>query len=609
MGVLSDKVARIFTTLPNDSGATGVLADDELSVRNLEACISMMSRLVIPLCARIQEHYHTVTVPNLPYPVCDWCNKVPVLCRQLQELMAWCGDNRNRVPSSIPFTSSTTSSSSTTISSYSSDLASAEQRVELFARQHPDLFAESLLVIDDALLCCIKELTAKSSLIPMDLVFHVQYQLYQLVQAHISTDISMSLCGSTALGLPSTDFKCVVDYSLTIGPYQQNIYDYTPAKQRESAKRYNATMHEKRQLEMTTEDDRCLDELMRQLNSLIADIQQQAREYINKLTFDVVAIAVAASQSSTMTGGIVGSGNNNSNNHRFQQSLLLDLDAFYKIGIEVIHARNDYRMQRIRELPLLPLALTRLGAINEQLEVDEMLRITHVKKHMKALSKCLKEVGLKQVSIISNRARFLHINYVHEEKSHLQLQLPVNVIVSNPTALHTTKLIDAYMGIDKSGKVHSFLHALKLIVCSQGMADPANGYLSVTAWYIMALHVLLRLEYVPNIHMHCMFLCSKQQQQPKEGRSVTLFDLSSDVDYKSSSCGCFPVQYTQKLQSVSVIALLDSFFRYFLEQLDLFSSVVTLRDKGVTLSKREWTKGAVLWRMSIEVLNAFLLAC
>jgi len=290
-----------------------VLADDELSVRNLEACISMMSRLVIPLCARIQEHYHTVTVPNLPYPVCDWCNKVPVLCRQLQELMAWCGDNRSRVPSSIPFTSSTTisSSSTSTASSYLSDLASAEQRVELFARQHPDLFAESLLVIDDALLCCIKELTAKSSLIPMDLVFHVQYQLYQLVQAHISTDISMSLCGSTALGLPSIDAKCVVDYSLTIGPYQQNIYDYPPAKQRESAKRYNATMQEKRQLEMTTEEDRCLDELMRQLNSLIADIQQQAREYINKLTFDVVTVAVAASQSSTMTGGIVGSGNNN----------------------------------------------------------------------------------------------------------------------------------------------------------------------------------------------------------------------------------------------------------------------------------------------------------
>jgi hypothetical protein len=60
-------------------------------------------------------------------------------------------------------------------------------------------------------------------------------------------------------------------------------------------------------------------------------------------------------------------------------------------------------------------------------------------------------------------------------------------------------------------------------------------------------------------------------------------------------------EYRERIQATSLLVLLDLFLRYYVEQMNLFTSVVTLREQGAVLPKVEWPANPVLWRISIEV--------
>lgn len=125
-----------------------------------------------------------------------------------------------------------------------------------------------------------------------------------------------------------------------------------------------------------------------------------------------------------------------------------------------------------------------------------------------------------------------------------------------------------------------------------------NGFLSITGWYVLSLHFLLHFEYLPNIHMDQMYLMketlidnfSNQQQQ-----------TTIPIDISKNFLKILPTKYKDKIDSISLIELFESFLRYYVEKFDIYSSVVTLRGKGIVLSKTQWEKDAVLWRLSIEV--------
>jgi hypothetical protein len=115
----------------------------------------------------------------------------------------------------------------------------------------------------------------------------------------------------------------------------------------------------------------------------------------------------------------------------------------------------------------------------------------------------------------------------------------------------------------------------------------ATGFLSTFAWYVMALHVLLRFEYLPSNLLNHVY---NDVHAITEREQLDLFHFSE-----------LPIQYVTKIQTTSLFELLDRFFRYYVEDIDLFSKVITLRDGGKLLAKADWSRPPVLWRMSIEV--------
>jgi len=165
------------------------------------------------------------------------------------------------------------------------------------------------------------------------------------------------------------------------------------------------------------------------------------------------------------------------------------------------------------------------------------------------------------------------------------------VIACNPMPIQMTQLLYDYITLDPSGKVRDYLQTIKLFASSHHISDPAGGYLSITAWYVMALHVLLKHKLVPNIHM------SRLYRHTKEGGGVA---TTVTISPRPPT----PVTLTEDQQAVLVetplLVLLDLFFRYYVEQIDIFSSIVTLRDEGSLMPKSKWPANPVLWRISIE---------
>jgi hypothetical protein len=164
--------------------------------------------------------------------------------------------------------------------------------------------------------------------------------------------------------------------------------------------------------------------------------------------------------------------------------------------------------------------------------------------------------------------------------------------------------------------VRDFLALLRAFVRTQGVVgdtagkeekNPSGqkvkaGCLSSYAWSVLAMHVLLRFQFIPNIHT--------QQKEGGEGSSECSFskenvpenimhteplpmDSSRNVlfnrimkSYKGEAAeeeaekAVEPMTYAKKLCTVSTLELLHLLFGYVSGSVDVFGSVVTMRGEG-----------------------------
>ena len=133
-----------------------------------------------------------------------------------------------------------------------------------------------------------------------------------------------------------------------------------------------------------------------------------------------------------------------------------------------------------------------------------------------------------------------------------------------------------------------------------GISDVENGTLSIEAWIILSIHILLRYQYVPNLHENCALFqlqmnqqsLSQTQSQIESARSRGESERNNNLSNTSNNPN--PIGITneptetqkyealcrQRLDDVSILYLLDIFFKYLTEEFDILGSIITLRGKG-----------------------------
>lgn len=153
-----------------------------------------------------------------------------------------------------------------------------------------------------------------------------------------------------------------------------------------------------------------------------------------------------------------------------------------------------------------------------------------------------------------------------------------------------------YIQYDKTNKIRYYFGSIIHFARVHALADSDNGTLVVEAWLLLALHVLLHHEIVPNIHEETEEVDAAKNPPSMEGKADTILSprtpraagedelaggLSSRSDYfgplSARSAGSGP---KTKLQEISLLGLLELFFRYLTEELDILNSIVTIRGKG-----------------------------
>ena len=224
------------------------------------------------------------------------------------------------------------------------------------------------------------------------------------------------------------------------------------------------------------------------------------------------------------------------------------------------------------------------------------------------------------------------------------------------TARQQSALLRTYMHLDNTHKVKHFITILRAIVREQGVVGDATGKeesnpsgqtvkagcLSTYAWTVLAVHVLLHFQLLPNVHSQSLGNKSKEGSSEKfcaenvpvdvmsssppsidvlkkilynrimatrgelsavpdgyedesisTGKSDTAthtaaltVDKETDVktgdkaDIKSEASDASPVSYADRLSGISILDLLHLFFGYLSGAVDVFGTTLTLRGEG-----------------------------
>ncbi len=255
--------------------------------------------------------------------------------------------------------------------------------------------------------------------------------------------------------------------------------------------------------------------------------------------------------------------------------------------------------------------MRQLESLSERADRREADRFNSIRKAAKGLEKGLKDAGYSYVRTVSHKTRFLSVKFAHQEYGMPEGGVPCCLVVHNVLPVQATNMLSAYLSIDRSGKVRDYLHVIKLFAKSHRIADPAGGFLSTFAWHTMAIHVLLRFGFLPNIHDDVIYrfdsdptllVLGAAENGTMNGDYTGPQQQQQDVTFTTPRLMYLPARYVAKLEETSVLELLDTFFRYYVQSFDVFSSVVSLKGGGELLRKTDWPKSsAVLWRLSIEV--------
>lgn len=658
----------------------------DCSVRNIEMCIALMSRNVSPICAKIREDYYAAHRLPSPQLGSNWCDKVLTLTRQLQELIAWSSPHcQARVPAYVPsrrysFAPNATKDmlftdrSLTEGANTSNTVPSEPKVIDFISALSPNTATEivTALKLKDATLCEVLRQIGSGGMhakMPHDLESSIQLNLHKVIHQSISGDCSIVLCGATVLGLSDAQSKIKLDFAALAAPYHTNTHDLSVEEQRADLARYYEVQEQMRELERAVEGDKLTEIAWKHLKACARDFHTQSQDYIIKLT----SSAENQGQGRNFNHGGHNNGydyqnhhtqhhsNSNSNNYHnkyvlqppqygeraytnpqypggagtsptagsLPPELILeiaeDAECIRKIGDALVEKYFAQRMERTASAPIINQILRKVEEIQESQEKAERERVNFVRKFSKSLDRVLKDNRYLYVRMVSNKARFTHINFEHQVAPHLQVS--VNVIGCNPLPVQMTELVSDYINLDGTGKVRDFLQTVKLFASSHHISDPASGYLSSTAWYVMALHVLLKNGLLPNLHHNRLFGAFKPTTPQSNNSNSSTPNHPTNTNHTNNSTTTttttitntqplsartttprapytpreLPNEYRERLQGTSLLVLLDLFFRYYVEQVNLFTSVVTLREQGALLPKVEWPANPVLWRLSIEV--------
>jgi hypothetical protein len=165
---------------------------------------------------------------------------------------------------------------------------------------------------------------------------------------------------------------------------------------------------------------------------------------------------------------------------------------------------------------------------------------------------------------------------------------------------HRAQLLRANLQVDESGKIRDFVALVRAFarvhhLISGGSdtgvvrgehtiyASTAEGLLSCYTWTVLALHVLLRFQYVPNLigNLHSTEAHAKAQDGDEKG-SHTLGGVNVSFTSLEEMEGQpeLLAALSAKMQQTSILQLLHTFFHYLVFEVDVFGSVLTTRGAG-----------------------------
>lgn len=276
-----------------------------------------------------------------------------------------------------------------------------------------------------------------------------------------------------------------------------------------------------------------------------------------------------------------------------------------------------------------------------------------IRKSAKLIEKSLK-FSFSSVKVSSTRSGLIHLffslnpksagtNSNNNQNSIVKKFLDVSpnsasfsIFLNSELPLHSHWLIENYLINDKTNKVKIFLLLIKNFVKGNEISNQNDGFLSLYGWYILALHFLLRfqfIQYLPSpyyltnnsIPYSSSCMCNQCSQYSLLKDSSSTLNISRSVydafcKHYISHVNPTEVKLSQdKLNNISYLQLLDLFFRYYVEYFDTFNSVVSislpipssplshgnilsyeLNPSFTPPSKQNWMHTSVLWRLSVE---------
>ena len=402
--------------------------------------------------------------------------------------------------------------------------------------------------------------------------------------------MTISLCGSAALGLADSELKLEADFVALIPPYSNNFYNLTSFYNKKETEKIRMLRDEYKDIEKAIEKDILAEYAYRHLKAASKDVRNIAAEFLAHIKSSLVNYDPQRASADTILN--------------LMRAFAFDLDTIVYAADEVLKKYSAIKQEKLRDPQGLPMMMKKLEVIQDMFDKSENEKNQLTRRIIKIVEKNLKDQGCVNIRSILSKGRFLQLKFSSQEaaKEPLHFSLTFNSTVPS----QATELLSTYASLDRTGKIHDFFFIVKVFAKCHHINDSSAGFLSSFAWVVLALHVLLRYEFLPNIHGDVI---SRDDEYLDE--SDTKSDAATDTAPNwSLENGIFkdfvmnPKQleqrYVSKIESTSLLEMLDIFFRYYVEVFDPFESVVSLKGRGEVMRKSVWRKNAALWRLSIE---------
>lgn len=318
-----------------------------------------------------------------------------------------------------------------------------------------------------------------------------------------------------------------------------------------------------------------------------------------------------------------------------------DGEMMCKFGDRLVEVRQAEALRSRQQVQVKALLeqLTLLRKESQELQMTIDLSRT---QSLERLAPLLRDLGYSSIQVgINNRTGI--IRFVDEDAPAGPMSCRLSV--GDALCEHSSRLVGAYIRLDKGGKLNTLMAFVKSFAKKHGLVTQ----LSVYGWSVLVIHWLLRFGYIDNIQR--LAAADGSNEAPKgteDGAGVTAVSDDqasspaptsslSDRETKESDntgpvvvCSGFNVAFDEaaelspscvaKLESTSLFEMLVQFFSYYVCDVDVFGHVLTLRGAGeVTslafccptqltlvvqvMSKAAWGDGkeGALWRLCVEV--------